>query len=262
MTARALALAPMGLLVAAAAGAQDFATAAPPGAGGALAFVEHGQPPTATSWSIETATVRWFGSPELVTRALAARGAWRPARWAIGLSRTGGDELGWSAAAAAAGVSTPDRAAALRVCVRQDADAEPGTEFGLGAWSEVREPLRLWISAPQVWTDGAAPPLERHLELGLEWAAHGAQAWLSRAAAPAGADGAAADHAAGIALASRGLLTWITLRDRPMRGGFGIAAQRGVLRAAVAIESHPVLPETVRLTIGWESRPGKAPAAP
>ena len=105
MSVRALGLAAALLLTPAPALAQDFAAAAPSPGGDALSLVESGVPPLAGGVSIESATVRWFGSPELTTRSLAARGAWRASRWGLGLSRTGTVELGWDAAAAAIGVA-------------------------------------------------------------------------------------------------------------------------------------------------------------
>jgi len=248
---RALALALAGLLVAAAGAAQDFASALPPLTGDGLAFLEQGLPPGRAAWSMESSSVRWFGSSELVTGSLAVGGAWRSARGQIGVSRTGQGGLGWSAAAAGAGVGGVDRAVAIRACARRSVSGESGAEFGLGAWSRVGGSVRLWASAPQAWTDGEPPPLERHLELGILWHADAVRAWLQRSGAPAGHEGLASDHAAGVALAGRGLLTWIALRDRPVRGGFGIAAGRGGLRVAMSIDSHPVLSETVRITIAW-----------
>ena len=251
MRRRALALIAVGVLQAAAATAQDFASALPPLEGDGPAFLEHGLPPAAMGWSIESASVLWFGTPELITRSLAVGGAWRSSRAQIGVSRTGEGALGWSAAAAGAGMGGADRAAAVRVCARRSESGESGAEFGLGAWSRVGESMRLWASAPQVWTDGEPPPLERHLELGIQWRTDALRAWLQRSGAPAGVDGLASDHAAGIAIAGRGLLTWIVLRDRPVRGAFGIAGGRGGLRVAVTIDSHPVLSETVRMAIAW-----------
>ena len=251
MRGRLPALALAGLLLAARVAAQDFATGLPPLHGDGPAFLEHGLPPAVVTWSIESASVRWFGSPELVTRSLAAGGAWRSVRGQIGVSRTGHDDLGWTAAAAGVGVGSADRAVAVRVCSRRSVAGGSGAEFGLGAWSRVGAALRLWASAPQVWTDGEPPPLERHLEIGIRWHSDAVQAWLQRSGAPAGPQGLASDHAAGVALAGPGLLTWIVLRDRPVRGAFGIAAGRGALRVAVSIDSHPVLSETVRMAIGW-----------
>src|SRR5262245_36337045 len=104
MRRRALVLGTAGLLLAATAAAQDFASALPPLHGDGFAFLEHGLAPAHPSWSIECESVRWFGSSELVTRSVAVGGAWRSSRGHIGVSRTGQDALGWTAAAAGAGV--------------------------------------------------------------------------------------------------------------------------------------------------------------
>jgi len=242
------------LLAAAAAGAQDFSAAAPAGGGSAMALLEQGLPAPGTASSIETAVVRWFDLPELTTRALAIGGAWRPMRWATGVSRTGGEPIGWSSAAIAIGAHAAGTGAALRACARRDGGAETGVEIGAGANSSLGEHGRLWASAPQLWTSGVAPPLERHLELGVALTRPGIEAWLIREAAPRGFHGMEADHALGVALAGSGVTTWITLRDRPLRGAFGLSAGRAGMRISAEVENHPVLAETIRLGLAWERR--------
>jgi len=46
---------------------------------------------------------------------------------------------------------------------------------------------------------------------------------------------------------------WLEARDHPARGGFGVAATKHALRLAASVESHPVLGETLRLSLGRES---------
>lgn len=242
------------MLTAAAAGAQDFSAAAPQGQGSAMTLLERGLPAPEGATSIETTVVRWFDLPDLTTRALAIGGAWSSTRWAAGVSRSGAEEIGWSAAAVAFGASAAGTRAALRACARRDAAGETGIEVGAGAGSSLGGRARLWASAPQLWTEGAAPPLERHLELGVELTGPGIQAWFARAAAPAHAHGMEADHAVGVALEGRGLTTWVALRDRPVRGAYGLAAKGAGVRVTAEIESHPVLAETVRLGLAWERR--------
>ena len=249
-----LLLTAVALLAAAAAGAQDFSAASPPGDGSAMVLIEQGLPAPDTRSSIETGVVRWFGLPELTTRALAIGGAWRPMRWATGVSRTGGDPIGWSSAALAIGAQAAGTGVALRACARRDAASGTGVEIGAGASSSLGEHGRLWASAPQLWTGGMAPPLERDLELGVALTRPGIEAWLVRQAAPRGTHGIEADHAVGVALEGGGFATWITLRDRPVRGAFGLSAGRAGVRVSAEIESHPVLPETVRLGLAWEGR--------
>ena len=100
---------------------------------------------------------------------------------------------------------------------------------------------------PQSWTAGVAPPLDRPLEIGAAFEHDGLALWLTRAAPSSGAE---ADHGAGAALRSGTLV-----RDRPLRGGFGLVASARRLFVAAAVESHPELGETVRLSLGLTGAP-------
>jgi hypothetical protein len=247
-------------LLAAGAAAQDFAGAALPGpAASACAFLESGLPPARAAASLEGSLTRWFGLPELETRAVACAGGWRLVRLAAGCSQTGEPDVGWSAAGLACGVARPDGGASLRAVARRDRAVEPGSpaavrlgeragvELGWGAWLEAAPGLRLWAAVPQSWTAGVPPPLERPLEIGGEYECDGLTIWLVRAAPSAGAAG---EHGAGAALRSGALLAWVSVRDRPVRGGFGLVASARRVLVAAAVESHPDLGETVRLSLG------------
>jgi hypothetical protein len=65
--------------------------------------------------------------------------------------------------------------------------------------------------------------------------------------------GAADDtHRIGLGLGSRAARTWIEARDHPWRSSAGLSARVRLLEVAVAVETHPLLGETLRLgcTIG------------
>ena len=246
------------LAVAGPAIAQDFTSAqlAGPGAS-ACALIERGLPGAAPGVSLEACFARWLALPDLETRAVACAAGWRLARVAAGVSQTGEPDLGWSAAGLACGVAGAEGGAAVRALARRDRtivpgsaaaerlEARAGVEVGGGAWLEAAPGLRLWASAPQLWMAGTAPPLERPLEIGVVLERDGLAAWLSRAA-PTG--DTPPDHAAGLALRSGPLLAWGTVRDRPLRGGLGVAARARGLTVAAEVEGHPDLGETVRLS--------------
>ncbi|MBI5710877.1 MAG: hypothetical protein HZC42_11320 [Candidatus Eisenbacteria bacterium] len=245
--------------------AQDFSAPAPAGSpAGPLAAIERGLADTSAWLRIEATTARWFGLPDLTTRALAAGGGWRAVRGALGISQTGDPELGWSAVGLALGAAQREGGAALRAVARRDRRLGPapgswrgaqggvGIEVGGGAWVEAGADFRLWASAPQVWARGESPPLDRPLEIGVSYRARDATLWLSRGA-PAG--DAAADHEAGLMLRSGPLALWAVARDRPLRGGIGVAAHSRGLVALAAVESHPALGETVRLGLGLGGAP-------
>ncbi len=259
----AMALLPA-LLAAGSARAQDFAPAQSAGpASSACAFIERGLPDDVPGLSLEACFTRWFALPELETRTLALAAGWRSARVAAGLSQTGEPELGWSAAGFACGIAGPAHGAGLRAVARRDRlilpgseaarrlEARAGVEVGGGAWLEAAAGLRLWASAPQLWQAGTAAPLERPLEIGARFERDGLAAWLARSS-PAGT--APADHAAGLALRSGPLEVWGGVRDRPLRGGVGLAARARGLAVAAEVESHPDLGETVRLALGLARR--------
>jgi hypothetical protein len=239
---------------------QDFTCATPPGpAASAGAFIESGLPPRGAGSALDASYTRWFGLPELETRAVACRAGWRQARVAAGFSQTGETDLGWSAIGLACGVARPTGGAGLRAVARRERAIEPGSaaasrlearagvEVGWGAWLEAARRLRLWAAAPQSWSAGVAPPLDRPLEVGGEFECDGLTFWLTRSA-PSG--GAEADHGAGVALRSEALIAWVSARDRPLRGGVGLAGSARRFFVAAAVESHPELGETVRLSLG------------
>jgi hypothetical protein len=242
------------------AASQDFSCATLPGpAASAGAFIEGGLPPPGAGPALDASYTRWFGLPELETRAVACGAGWRLARVAAGFSQTGEPDLGWSAVGFACGVARPDGGAGLRAVARRDRAVEPGSaaaarlearagaEVGWGAWLQAARGLRFWAAVPQSWSAGVAPPLDRPLECGGEFERDGLTLWLTRAA-PSG--GAEADHGAGAALRSGSLVAWVAVRDRPLRGGLGLVASARRLFVAAGVESHPELGETVRLSLG------------
>jgi hypothetical protein len=247
------------LLIAPAAGAQDFAPAAPAGPTcGALALLERALPAPSGAWSLESAVTRWLGLASLETRACAASGRLGPARIALGLSQTGDPELGWSAAALAVGACEPEAGAALRVLARHDraagaiADGQlargGGVEAGAGAWLAAGEQLTLWAQAPQLRLDGAAPPLVRTLELGARWSGPGLSAWGALAAPRGGGDGV---RTLGLELGRGPLALWAEVRDGPLRGSCGVRGAAAGLVLEAAVDAHPVLGETTRLALRW-----------
>ena len=46
---------------------------------------------------------------------------------------------------------------------------------------------------------------------------------------------------------------WLEAKDRPLRGALGLSARARNIIAAAAVESHPVLGETVKLAIATAS---------
>lgn len=245
--------------------AQDFAGAALPGpASWACGFLESGLPSPGAGPALDASYTRWFGLPELETRAVACGAGWRRVRVAAGFSQTGEPDLGWSALGLACGVARPEGGAGLRAVARRDRAVAPGSaaaarlearagaEVGWGAWLRAARGLRLWAAVPQSWTAGVTPPLDRPLEIGAAFERDGLALWLTRSA-PSG--GTEADHGAGAALRSGPLLAWGAVRDRPLRGGFGLVAAARRFFVAAAVESHPELGETVRLSFGLAAAP-------
>lgn len=259
MSARraAAALLAFALVPAPGARAQDFAPAAAAGPQpGPAALLERALPEAAGHLALEAASARWFALPDLGTRSLSLLVPARTLRLAAGLSQTGDGELGWTCAALAAGAATADFGFALRAAARRDraggglltSDAAlgAGLEAGGGAWIAPAPGLRLWASAPQLWTEGEAPPLARPLELGAGFEGGALAAWLSLGAPRAGDDGA---RTAGVSVAAGPLRAWAEGRDAPARGVLGLAADAGPLRVAARIEGHPVLGETATLSL-------------
>ena len=243
--------------------AQDFAAPLPAGELGVAPLLERGLAPAGTGIEATAMAIRWHGLPELETRSVAVGLGWRSARLALGVSQTGEADLGWNALALAAGAGGEPGGFALRGCVRQrresSAELEPevGGEVGAGAWVAATPEVTIWASAPQLWTGGDPPPLERWLEIGSTARVTAARVWLARAAAPGAPRGLRAEHLAGIAVwdpASPGAhpaVLWLEVRDHPPRGALGLAVGAGAVSATASVESHPVLGETVRLALAW-----------
>lgn len=261
---RAAAAAALLLIAAArAAGAQDFSAAAPAGPGGVAAALESALPRAAPGAALELVAARRFGLPELGGGAVACGASWRAVRVAFGAAQAGDPGLGWRALGAAAGVVGPDHGLALRAVARRDASpaagdgavagaaaGEPGSgiEAGLGAWLAPRAGVRLWLSAPQTWTAGAAPPLARGIETGIEARAPGLAGWLAHRATR-GPGGHAGTHVAGLALETGPGRVWLEGLDAPPRAALGVEASAGGLGVAARIEGHPVLGESAWLAL-------------
>lgn len=244
------------LLAAAPCAAQDFdlpAPAWPPGPAGL--WLERALPPPEARPIVEAGVTRWHGLEALATRSLSAGAGWRALRGGLGLSQTGEPELGWTALASALGAVVPHAGASLRVAGRRDRTsrfgfdargAAVGVEAGGGAWLDAGERVHVWASAPQMWTRGAAPPLDRPLEIGVAASFPGLTAWCSRAGVSGGARGG---REAGVSAGAGPWAVWLIARDRPLRGGLGVAARAGTLRVAGQVDGHPVLRETARLSV-------------
>jgi len=246
------------LLIARAAAAQDFTGAAPAGSTRAPdGLLDRALPSALPTFSAAVSQTRWWDLPELETRAASVGGSVHSWRVALGLSQTGEPELGWTALGVGFGAASDHAGAGLRACVRRDRDAPwsvtraftpgAGVEAGAGAWLMAGDGVRVWASAPQVWTGGASPPLVRPLELGVRVGDDDA-AWLRLVAPRAGDDG---ERALGVSLAVAPLVAWAEVRDAPLRGSVGLAAAVAALRVAARVDAHPVLGETVRLSLTW-----------
>jgi len=238
--------------------AQEFAAPAPLPSESEARLLEQALPPAAPGARFQSIAIQWFGLAELGTASAALGGSWRGGRAALGLSHTGRGELGWSAAALAGGWTDGHTGAALRgvVRLRQDSDGapEPGAEAGAGAWADAGDRLRLWASAPQLWQDGEAPPLERRLELGASLRAGDLELWLARRSAPGSSGGLHGEHSAGFAAHAGALTLWTHLEDAPARGGFGFAVSWRGLGLSFASDLHPVLGETLALGLSAGAR--------
>ncbi len=258
-------------LIAPRAPAQDFASPAPPArASSPAAFLERALPTPGRSLAAEVLESRWYEVPGLTTRAAALAAGWRSIRAAAGISRTGDRELGWSTGALALGVAGKGAGGALRAAARRDCDPGAleaalgpgaGLEVGGGAWVEAGMGVTLSASAPQLFTRGVSPPLERGLEIGAAWVIDDLSLRLARLSARGGAG--AAQHEAGFALSAGPLTVWLEARDQPARGALGLAARAGVVSVAGVVESHPLLGETVRISLALARPPrdGGRPAA-
>ncbi len=241
--------------------AQDFGSAAAPHTRDALRLLEDGLPGEA-SWSIGSTTTRWWGLPELTTRAIAAHAPMRAGRVALGLSQSGDEALGWTSAALAIGAVGERSGGALRAVFRRDRTlssaatgawgAGRGAEWGAGAWLQPADGVEVWASAPQLATRGIAPPLRRALVCGVRLRSEDIALWATlsgpRREAEAGA------RAVGASLSSGHAELWAEARDEPWRGIGGVSAGFGDLTLSCSIETHPRLDETVRLSLSWSAR--------
>jgi hypothetical protein len=63
----------------------------------------------------------------------------------------------------------------------------------------------------------------------------------------------------GVALMVGPAVAWVEARERPLRGGFGLAARGRLATVAAEVDGHPVLGETVRLSVSF--RPGHSTRA-
>ena len=236
--------------------AQEFADAAPTGERSLAALLERGLPAPASGLGATALATRWHGLAEIQTRSLAIGAGIRSLQIAAGVSQTGDAELGWSQLGVAAGAASERGGVAFRGALRRrdglaTAREGIGGEVGAGAWVGAAPGFVVWTTAPQLWTRGDPPPLERWLEIGarLEW--EEAQLWLARAAAPGAPRGLRAEHLAGLRVPAGTAAVWIEARDHPARGTLGVAVTVSELRVSAAVEGHPVLGETVRLTLSW-----------
>ncbi|NOT34446.1 MAG: hypothetical protein HOP12_09780 [Candidatus Eisenbacteria bacterium] len=226
-----------------------FGHAGPPDRGG-LRFV------------VESGFISWFGVPELSTRALAVGARWRGLALAAGISQTGDGELGWTTIAGASGLETESGGAAMRTVARRDRALEfafdldaPGWGFeaGAGGWVRASRDVRAWISAPSLWSDGAAAPLARGLEWGAEWRTAGLFAWFSHQSAPLAGEAAGASVALGAGCDLGRTECWVTGRDHPFRAGAGLALRLAQTTLRLDVEEHPQLGTTLRAALAFGS---------
>jgi len=244
-------------LVAVRAGAQDFMTAVPPGpADSPAALLENALPGPDPAQVAEAVWTSWLGVPDLATQALAAGASIGPLRAAAGASRTGHDVGGWQSAGAATGAVTPAGGAAVRVLARHDAGlgidgaTERSIEAGAGAWVRTGRHVRVWARAVQMWGDGQSPALVRPLAIGGRYERQGVSIWIEHEApAKPGTDDGV--HALGAGIDLVGARVWVEGRDHPLRGGVGITASLSRLVIGARVEAHPLLGDTVTLSIGW-----------
>jgi len=246
------------LLACGEAGAQDFASPWSATEPAAVTLLEHGLPGAQPGSSLEFIGGRWLGLEGLETRALGVATGWRSARFAAGASSTGDAELGWTSAAIAAGASQGNAGAALRAVARRGrapldgGRRDDGIEAGAGARLRAAPNLELWASAPQLWVDGASPPLARGLVLGGVLSASDVTLWIARESVPLGlGDDLHASHAAGLGWSVAGVTLRFEARDQPLRGAIAIAAGAGPVEVAARVENHPVAGETTHLALRW-----------
>lgn len=227
--------------------AQDFAS---PSSSGAGALLESGIVPVASGASLEFASTRWWNLPELTTQAVATTATIRSLRLAAGVSRTGTGEIGWQSVAVALGAERGRDAVVLRALVRRDPAAPagilPGAEIGGGARVALGDACELRLSAPQLWTRGASPPVRRPLLATVRGEAAGAAAWI---ALEAPRPGAAGERSLGVALRSPTAEVTAEARGAPWRGALGLTIAAAPGRIGARVEFHPELGETVQLSL-------------
>ena len=256
----------LALLLARSAAAQDFAGASPAGSTRAPdGLLDRALPSASPSFSASVSQTSWWGLAGLETRAAAVSASVHTWRAALGLSQTGEPEIGWTAVGIGFGAASRIAGAGVRACARRDRDAPwsvarafgsgAGVEAGAGAWIVPADGVRVWASAPQVWTGGAAPPLARPLELGVR-AGEGSAAWVRLVAPRAGDDG---ERALGLSLEVSPVVAWAEVRDAPLRGSVGLTAAVSALRVGARVDAHPVLGETLRLSLAWVGEPRRSP---
>jgi hypothetical protein len=90
-----------------------------------------------------------------------------------------------------------------------------------------------------VWARGAAPPLARPLTLGGALRLARLTGWLELGDSPVATEGGHAEHRAGIALPAAAVTAWLTVRDQPLRGGFGLGCRTGPLTVAGEARAIP-----------------------
>jgi hypothetical protein len=254
------------VLVARAAHAQDFEAASPPLTTRAPdALLDRALPSATPALAASAAQTRWWGLPGLETRSVAAGASVHTWRVALGFSQTGEPEVGWTTLGLGLGAASRRAGAGVRACARSDRDAafsmsrafdaRAGAEAGAGAWLDAAEGVRVWASAPQVWTRGAAPPLARPLEVGVRVGDANA-AWVRLVSPRAGDDG---ERALGLSLYVAPVSAWAEVRDGPLRGSVGLAGRIAQVRVDVRVDAHPVLGETTRVGLAWVRESGRAP---
>jgi hypothetical protein len=259
----------------AAAAAQDFTPAAPePLAPAALVAIDRGLAADSAGTSVATAATRWFGLESLRFAAAAVAGGWGPWRGALGVAGCGDAAVGWNALGVSCGWAGAGAGVAVRAVARRDriargddggssiagATLDPaaaidesggdpgpprdGGETGAGAWVRFGGAVHAWVAHPQLASYGQSPPLARGLEAGVSWRRPDVWVWAAREAAPRGVG--SETHRAGLAIpVARGAL-WMEARDAPLRVAAGCRIAAGVLAVSAAVETHPVLGETVR----------------
>lgn len=246
------------LLAPAEALAQDFGSGDPPGARGALGLLEDALPGEA-GWALGSGWTSWWALPELTTRALALQAPVRAGRVALGLSQSGEEGIGWTAAGLAIGAVSEAGGGAVRATFRRDRSlaseaAGPwgvgrGGEVGAGAWIRPAAGTEVWVSAPQLMLRGIAPPLRRPLLLGARVRSGDAALWGTLSGPRRG--GEAAARALGASLTAGRAELWLEARDGPWRGSGGLSARVSAIQVSCAVETHPELDETVRLSLAW-----------